>query len=267
MKKLSVTPITNSAQFFPKKGTLEFLQLTHRETTAATIIALIGSAYSASVVYVLYGCVNSGTYPVYTITAGAVFYNGEIYYVDAASFTASGANVAVFSTVQTQYTTDADPCTFSDATTHNIHNIVKMQITAGAVGSTIADLSQGFYMSFTIPQQLILTGSGVAAVTGSYPNLNIYVPTPPTSTNPILFAGSFNVGDPGASSYTVTFGVTLSTASYYVVGTIICNGTPSVDVRTQFGINNRTTTSFGLHLNEWTAGFQNIAIEYIIFAK
>lgn len=277
MKRLSTTPITNSAQFFPKKGTLEFLQLQHRETTAATIIALIGPAYSISTMYVLYGVVNTGTYPTYTVSTGAVFHNGEIYYIDAASFTATGSDVAVFSSVQTQYAIDADPCTFSDATTHNIHNIVKMQLTVGSSGSGLADLTQAFYMNFVIPSQLQLTAPVTSPyvgnqlqIIGAYPNLIGFVP-PASNLNPVLFAGSYNIGNIAGSDYndfSVTF-VALSTASYYVVGTIISNGTPSYDT-VVFNIRNRTTTGFTLGVRVLSAvgGLtQNIAFEYIIFAK
>lgn len=268
MKKLSTTPISNSAQFFPKKGTLEFLQLQHRETTAATIIALIGPTYNAGTMYVLYGVVNTGTYPTYTTTAGAVFYNGEIYYVDAFSFTATGSDVAVFSTIQSQYTTDADPCTFSDATTHNIHNIIKMQLTAGASGSGLANLSAAFYLNFAIPAQVVISGSGQAIVSGSYPNINVNVPAA-TNLNPALASGSQNVGNliSGGTDVTVTFGTALATSNYTVMGSIISNGTPDNDATVLWNIRSRTTSGFIVHFREDAAVTQNFAWEWIAFAK
>lgn len=272
MKKLDYTPITNSAQFFPKKGTLAFLQLAFQEGFTEIIKSLIGPGYNATTMYVLRGVVNSGTLPTYTTTEGVVFYGGEFFLIDAASFTATGSDVAVFSIVQTQYTTDADPCTFSDATTHNIHNIRKMQLTAGASGSGLANILEASYLNFVIPAQLNLTGSGQAVVSGGYPNLNVNVPNA-TNLNPVLFAGSHTVGDVppvGSGGYvgTVTFGVTLSTASYYVMGCIISNGTPATDSNVSWSIHNRTTTTFILNMQEaFSSTVQNIAFEYIIFAK
>lgn len=268
MKRLSVTPITNSAQFFPKKGTLEFLQLQHRETTAATIIALIGPTYSASTMYVLYGLVNTGTLPTYTTTAGAVFYAGEIYYIDATSFTATGSDVAVFSTIQTQYTTDADPCTFSDATTHNIHNIIKMQLTAAAAGSALANLTAAFYLNFTIPAQVAITGTGQAIVSGSYPNINVNVPAS-SNLNPALASGSTNVGNliSGGTDVTITFATALATSNYTVTGSIISNGTPDLDATVLWNIRSRTTAGFIVHFREDSAVTQNFAWEWIAFAK
>ena len=271
MKKLDTAAITNSAQFFPKKGTLAFLQLAFQEGFTEVVKSLIGTAYNPATVYVLRGVIDTGTHPTYTTTEGVVFYGGELFLIDAASFTAGGSDVAVFSIVQTQYTTDADPCTFSDATTHNIHNIRKMQLTAGASGSGLANLSQGFYMNFTIPAQLNLTGAGQAVVSGGYPNLIVTVPNA-TNLNPVLFAGSATLGDigpvgGGGSAFTVTFGVTLSTAAYYVMGCFISNGTPAQDSVLTWSIHNRTTTNFILNVQEWTPVVQNVAFEYIIFAK
>lgn len=269
MKKLTTTAITNSAQFFPKKGTLEFLQLAHREGFTELIKSLIGPSYNASTMYVLRGVVNSGTAPTYTTTEGFVFFNGEFYLIDAASFTATGSDVAVFSIVTTQYTTDADPCTFSDTTTHNIHNIRKMQLTAGAAGSGLADLSTAFYMNFTIPAQVNISASGQAVASGAYPNINIDVPNS-TNLNPVLHAGSYNVGNvpavgTGGGTYSVTF-PSVGTASYYVMGSFKSNGTPSQDSTCTWSYHNESATGFTLNVQEWTAVSQNIAFNYIIFS-
>lgn len=267
MKKLDITPISNSAQFFPKKGTLEFLQLAFQEGFTELIKSLIGPAYSGTTVYVLRGVINSGTAPTYTTTEGVVFYGGEFFLIDAASFTAGGSDVAVFSIVTTQYTTDADPCTFSDASTHNIHDIRKMQLTAGASGSGLANLSQAFYMNFIIPAQLNLTGAGQAVVSGGYPNLVVTVPNS-TNLNPVLFAGSYNVGDVLVQqSFAVSFGTTLATANYYVIGSFVSNGTPLDDATITWAFHNRLTTGFTLDCRETAAVTQNVAFEYIIFAK
>ena len=135
MRKLDVSSISDSSQMPVKKGTLQFLQDSYTEITKSVMSSLAGgNNYDPAKVYVLYGVINSGIYPVYNIVEGAVFYNGEIFQVDAASFTATGSNVAVCNIVQTQYTTDADPVTFTDASVRNIHNIRKMGISQGASG-------------------------------------------------------------------------------------------------------------------------------------
>lgn len=268
MKKLDITPITNSAQFFPKKGTLEFLQLCFQEGFTELIKSLIGVSYNASTMYILRGVVDTGTHPTYTTTEGVVFYAGEFYLIDSASFTASGANVAVFSIIQTQYSTDADPCTFSDATTHNIHNIRKMQLTAAASGSALADLSAAYYLNFVIPAQLNLTATGQAVISGGYPNLNVDVPAA-TNLNPVLTAGSTNLGNTTFTNqdFTITLPITVSTVNYYVMGCFISNGTPADDTTAIFTVRNRSTTAFVINVRRTNNVVSNIAFEYICFAK
>jgi hypothetical protein len=141
MKFLDNSPITDSARFPFKKGTLQFLQEANKELFSAMYIALLGSEWNPLQYHVLYGCVNSGSGSVYNISAGAIIIFDEIYLVDAASFTASMGQTAVVTLDVTQYTTDADPVTFTDATTHNVHNIRKMKIASGVSGSGLVDYS------------------------------------------------------------------------------------------------------------------------------
>jgi hypothetical protein len=268
MKILDITPITDSSEFPVKKGTLQFLQDAYKESLASTIQALIGSGYDPTVVYILSGARNSGTYPAYSITAGAAFYNGEVFLIDAAGFTATGSNVGIFQVVVTQYIIDADPVTFTDTTVRNVHNIRKLQVVQGAGGSGIANYAQAFFLSFTIPQQLVLLGTGVATVTGAYPNLFVNVPTPPTNTHPILLMGTLNVGDPsGGTGFTVTF-ADVGTASYMVDGSFISNGTNfAFDSAVTYAIKNRTNTSFQIFVREYANSGQNVAFEWKLTAK
>ena len=133
--------ITDAAQMPIKKGTLQFLQDAHTDSLADSIKAQIGSSYNLSTPYVLWGCVNSGSGSSYSISAGAIFYFGGVYEVDPVSFTASSGHTAVCNFVTTQYTVDADPVTFTDFSSHNVHNIVKIKVQDGASGSGIFDFS------------------------------------------------------------------------------------------------------------------------------
>lgn len=274
MKLLNTAPITDTSQFPVKKGTLQFLQDAHRETTAAVVQALIGPGYDPLVIYVLSGVTNGATAPTYNINPGFIFYAGEVFQFDATSFTATSGNVGVFSIVQTQYTTDADPVTFTDLSVRNIHNIRKMQLAQGAPGSGLANYAQAYFLSFYIPQQLNFTaptsGSYVGnqlQLIGTYPNIIGFV-TPAGNRNPIVYAGSFNVGNvPAASTdYSVTF-ADVGTADYYIQGTMISNGTHSQDTNCIWTVSNRTATGFTLTINEVTASGQNLAFEFILFQK
>ena len=88
-------------------------------------------------IIILYGCVNSGSGTTYTISAGAVYYQGEIYQVPAFSGTATGGDVPVLSVVTTYRS--GDPVIYSDTNTFNTHGIRKMNFAFAASGSGLAD--------------------------------------------------------------------------------------------------------------------------------
>lgn len=266
MKKLDVSAVTNAAQMKLKAGTLQFLQDANAEAFAALCLALIGSSYSASQVYVLWGCINSGSTTDYDISAGAIFYDGEIYLVDAATFSLN-ANVAIFSPITTQYTTNADPMTFSDSSIHNIHNIRKMRILGGATGTMNYETRKGILEY--LPAQLNLTADGAASISGTYPNIKVSVPAN-SNRNPVLYAGSFNVGNPaGNQAYTITF-PTIGTNNYYVMGIFVSNPTsvlPEQDATLTWVIRAKTNTGFTLQVHELGNFTQDVSFEYIIFAQ
>ncbi len=183
MKILDVSSITDSSEMPLKKGTLQFLQDSYKEIMSYVMTALAGGGdYDPTKVYILFGALNSGSGSTYNITAGAAFFNGEVFAVNAASFTASGANVAVFQIVQTQYTTDADPVTFTDSAVRNVHNIRKLQIIQGATGAELGNYTDAIFLDFKIPAQLNLTVLGNAELSGVYPNLIITASGDPKDT-------------------------------------------------------------------------------------
>jgi hypothetical protein len=148
MRKLDTSAVTTTVGLPLKAGSLVHLQLAYQEAISALGQALAGSAYNPGKVYVLSGCVNSGSGNNYNISAGSIFYNGEVYLVDAASFTISGANVAVGvvpnpPTVTTglTYFSDviADPVQFTDGVNRNVHQIRKCVIQPGLSGSGAAN--------------------------------------------------------------------------------------------------------------------------------
>lgn len=276
MKILDTTAITNASQFPVKKGTLQFMQDAHRESLAATIKSLIGPSYNSAVIYMMSGGINSGVLPTYNVAAGAIFYNGEVYDFAGASFTATGSNVGVWTTLQTQYTTDADPVTFTDSTVRNVHNIRKMQLSQALTGTGLADFSQTYFLSFQIPALLNLTAPVASPyvgnqmqLIGTYPNIIAYVPAA-SNLNPALSSGSLNVGNIGSSGYNsfvVTFPTALLTTNYIIMGSIISNGTDYLDATVLWVIKNKTTTTFTVTLREDSSVLQNVAFEWIAFSK
>lgn len=136
MKQLITSNVTSTVSMPLQGTTLQFLEDSRKELILALAKTIIGdwSSYSTSTPYVLYGCRNSGSGSTYTISAGAILYNGEVFLVPAASFTTSGSNVAVVSNVTT-YLSGVDPVTFSDANTYNIHQDKTYAIVSASSGS------------------------------------------------------------------------------------------------------------------------------------
>lgn len=191
MRNLKTSDITNSVAFPVKGGTLFHVQKAYQEALSETVKGLTGSGYNSTVMYILNGLVNTGTYPTYNISAGSVFFNGEVYLVDAATFTLTGANQAVCKIV-TSFFTDptADPVQFTDGINRNVHEIRKVVLSQDLGGSGISNYADGQRIVSNLPQ-LNLTGSGIASISGVYPNVNVNVPT----QNKILKIGKIQIGD------------------------------------------------------------------------
>lgn len=122
-----------------KGGTLLHLQLAYQEAITALANSIIGRSADFTNAYVLYGLVNSGTVFSMNVSAGAIYYNGEVFLVDA--FTLTVADTPVANIVTTFYSASADPVTFTDGITRNVHQIRKIVFTDGATGSGLFDFA------------------------------------------------------------------------------------------------------------------------------
>lgn len=133
MKILDTSPITSAVGFPPKSGTWDFLQLAYQECVESIIRNFIGSSYSTSNGYILWGMLPS---PPSSLTAGAIFYNGKIYLYPGGLVPASiFPNVTLVNISQTQYTTNADPVLFTDSNNYNVHNIFSISLSSGTSGT------------------------------------------------------------------------------------------------------------------------------------
>jgi len=270
MRILDVSAISDSKQFFPKQGTLQFLQDAYKEqlnNIAQSLIQGLGNTYSPSTIYVLWGCVNSGSGSTYNISAGAVLFNGEVFSVPAVNLTASG-NVPVANISVTQYTTNADPITYSDATTANIHNIRTITIGLGASGSTISDYSAFVFLQFVTPSQVLIKGSTTAF-------------TPSIATDPatkgyvdnsginILAKGYTHIGDvfSGLQHYDVALGTTLPSADYKIFLTIVNNNNNDARMTWFIDATNQTATSFRVVIAEATSAIDDIYFDWFVIAR
>ena len=154
MKRLITTDITTTIGFPPKAGTWDFLQDAAKEndeqimiTSIFTIMGYGNSfGYSLSIPYVLYGGqYNSGSG---TVAQCAILFNGEIYTAP----TTVVAPTIYAHVVITNYTTNADPVTFTDGNPYNVHNIRKIVWNNTSAGALFAYTAVNFLrVAKTIP--------------------------------------------------------------------------------------------------------------------
>jgi hypothetical protein len=117
-------------------GRIDFLQDNIETLTSSIAKGLIGS-YTTNDVIILHGCTITGSDPgARTLTAGAIYYNGIIYQVDAASFTTTGSNIPLWTIVSTL----SDQATFTDGYTNDpgskVRRTQKFVLVAGPAGGS-----------------------------------------------------------------------------------------------------------------------------------
>lgn len=222
MRKLDTTPITNAARVFIKKGTLDHLQFAYQEAFNAVVLSMIGFDYDPTKIYILFGCVNGGIAPAVNISAGAVFYNGEVYLVPATNFFLAGGQVSVPMGQLNFYNQNADPVTFTDNSQHSVHQIRTMSIVGAASGSGLGLAGEHLPdLSAFVPANPRITLAG-NIVGGAWPNFTV------NQTNRTLMVAKFELpGDVGASGTVLSAGVAslynilfpdLGTNNYIVTG-------------------------------------------------
>ena len=141
MKKLVTSYINAGASQPIKQGTLNHLQEAHEETMEANLDMLNqrnGQIRSTgSVPMRMGGCRRNGTFPNYTVTSGAFYFENEVWICDGGVFLAITLGQVLVCTKTITYVTatNADPVTFSDASSNNVHQVRKIVISAGVSGS------------------------------------------------------------------------------------------------------------------------------------
>jgi hypothetical protein len=132
MKKIKTTDITTSAAMPVKQGTLDHLQSAYTEILASLYLAINNNFIGGT----LWGCKLTQAGSNWSITAGAVYNNGEIYLCDAASGTL-GVGESIFGNLTTTNLTaaNADPVQFSNGSSYNVHEIRKFVWVSGTTGS------------------------------------------------------------------------------------------------------------------------------------
>ena len=137
MKKIRTSDIQEGVRAMGAvKATLDHLQEAYQDAITELMYSLTAGSTS---VLALYGLVDSdGSATAWNISAGAIYYNGEIFTIPAFIGT-HVSQVPVLSIVTTYR--GGDPIKFSDNNTYNVHEIRTMQWALGAPGSGIVDFS------------------------------------------------------------------------------------------------------------------------------
>ena len=288
MKKLDLSAVTDSAQFFTKQGTFNFLQLAYQEGFSGVVESLIGDSYSPSLVYILSGCVPTIIGGNYSYTAGYAYYNGEFFQISASSLTPTTGQIPLFVLNTISYTINADPVTFSDHTTHNIHTIRTLAIVAGPMGGSgitnyISDVSNAQNLvSLSALNSSAVKTTGDQTIGGLKTfSFSPIVPTPTADyqvstkkyvddklSNAILYAGNAAIGDVvqgDGTTVTVNF-PTVGTSNYIVAGSLVGAGTVLNDSTLSWAIRSKTATSFSIHLQEWSNLLQNVSFDYALIS-
>lgn len=151
MKHILSSDITSTARQPYTKVTHEYYNAMINEAVEALGRAVVQNNSSFTV---LYGCVNSAS-PNANISAGAIFYNGEIYLCDA--FVDGTISNAIVGTITTTYDT-ADPVLFSDGTSHNVHQIKKIVWSDAVSGSGSVNFADLVAISISSPYVNITSG-------------------------------------------------------------------------------------------------------------
>ena len=136
MKKLDWTAVTASNGLVFEEQTFEHINNGHKDSYIAFVKANIPSAWHTGKLVILYGCVDSGTHPARNLSAGAVYYNGEIYQVDSASFTTTGLQIGIWTL--TDVDSGTDESTIKTATSSFAEHVLvnsKFVFAAGLSGS------------------------------------------------------------------------------------------------------------------------------------
>lgn len=159
MKKINTSNVTSTSKQPLYGRSITHLQEGYIEALDGICKSLLYGYTSAKFV-ILDGCKLTGSYSgagnPYSVSAGSVYYQGEIYQVAAASGTISGTNV-LYGAFTTTYQT-GDPVTMSDGSTKNVHEIRTIVITQGATGGN--DYSKWLRLNAN-PVHAKLTTTGV----------------------------------------------------------------------------------------------------------
>lgn len=172
MRKLILSDIATGVRMPIKKGTMQFLQDTYTELFEKLILEKIGgdAYYDPTKAYVLYGCQQTPLGGTTRFEEGVIFFNGEILISPFQIVTdPAGSDVFIANVGIAQYSTNADPVTFSDLNTYDVHDIRTVEYTTGATGTGTIDDWDNFLRDLEFSESITFSGTfaNVGTILGS----------------------------------------------------------------------------------------------------
>ena len=222
MKKVDTSAITGTTGMPVKSGVINHILQSIQEIATALTEGLLGVQYDATKLYIVNGVLGAISGSTYTINAGWIYYGGELYQVDATSFTVSGGQTAII-TLATTYATGAtgDPIQFTDGVSRNVLQIRKLVVAAGTsgagvTGNTNSDLANA------IPLNPIATINTVVGSMASTTTIDF------KSTQNIFY----NVGVPASIAYNLNWDFTAARQGTVVTLKVPIGSSASLTVQT-----------------------------------
>ncbi len=147
MKTLDLSAVTPSVGIIPQKDTVEHITSSYLEGVASLAKSMIPTSWQTGKLVILHGCVATGTNPgARTLTAGAVFYNGEVYQVPSASFTTTGSQIGIWTLQDVNTGTESKLTDGSD-----VHVLINNKFVFAAGLSGTGDFDETSINIFNIP--------------------------------------------------------------------------------------------------------------------
>jgi hypothetical protein len=170
MKKLLTSNITNTAKMPIRKMTLDHVQESYNEQIRALAIQMGTDDYpgtpGTTARDILFGLQSTTVGSAFTANRGAVYSQGEIFLVDAASFTIGAGQFPIF-VLATTYAT-GDPTEFTDGNQYQIHQIRKLTLVSGTTSTAGYFDTFSLFSNKTLPTE-VRSGAGItngANITG-----------------------------------------------------------------------------------------------------
>jgi len=171
MKKIDWTAVTASSGLVFEEQTFEHINNGHKDSYISFVKANIPSTLHSGKLVILHGCVATGTNPgARTLTAGAVFYNGEVYQVPSASFTTTGSQIGIWTLTDVDSGTDESTIkTASSSFTEHVLVNSKFVFASGLSGSgtfdenssNITTITNGYTQKNDLKIDRIITPIGI----------------------------------------------------------------------------------------------------------